>query len=419
LAIRAPLSSHRATIAKIASFLLPLALWATICYLWVPDVIITEQGEGRFKPGDRVERAKFDAENAKIRASQKEPTLTLTEKSFEELHAAGVPDKVLAKLKRFKGPVGGPTTFESQEEFESGLSAMLDKGELAQYRSTLLEHAEKQEKALAVGEPSNPIWLPPPHHVARAFYQAFVTPPVKGDPWLHQSLWHSCQIIFWGFILSALVGVPLGILAGTFDLFSKLTEPFIDFIRYMPAPAFGVLCVAILGINDGPKIAIIWIGTFFQMVLVVANTTRNFDESLLEAAQTLGATKRSLLTKVILPGILPGLYNDMRILLGWAWTYLIVAELIGASSGISFFISQQARYRHFENVYAGIIMIGLIGLTCDQILAYLARFLFPWMPRKERGSGAWAAFFGALLWVPRTLLGRNSRPLQPSAPGNR
>src|SRR5262249_45363787 len=153
-----------------------------------------------------------------------------------------------------------------------------------------------------------------------------------------------------------------------------------------------------LGIADGPKIAIIWIGTFFQMVLVVANTTRQFDESLLEAAQTLGATKRSLLTKVILPGILPSLYNDMRILLGCAWTYLIVAELIGASSGITYFIYQQGRYRKFENVYAGIIMIGIIGLTCDQILAGLARYLFPWVP-KGKGSGAWAAFFAALATV--------------------
>src|SRR5262249_32352387 len=110
--------------------------------------------------------------------------------------------------------------------------------------------------------------------------------------WLHENLAHSCLIIFLGFVFSAIVGVPLGILCGTFDLFSKLFEPFVDFIRYMPAPAFGVLCVAILGLYDGPKVAIIWIGTFFQMVLVVANTTRQFDESLLEAAQTLGATKR-------------------------------------------------------------------------------------------------------------------------------
>src|SRR5262249_8214211 len=232
---------------------------------------------------------------------------------------------------------------------------------------------------------------------------------VQTDPWLHQSLWISCQTIFWGFFLSAIIGVPVGIICGTFDFFSKLTEPFIDFVRYMPSPAFGVACMAILGINLGPKIAIIWIGTFFQMVLVVANTTRQFDPALLEAAQTLGASKRSLLLKVILPGILPNLYNDMRILLGWAWTYLIVAELIGASSGISYFINQQGRYRHFENAYAGIIMIGIIGLLCDQVLAAMARYLFPWVPRKER-KGIWDSIFSALAWLPRRLTGWSAPP---------
>jgi NitT/TauT family transport system permease protein len=259
-----------------------------------------------------------------------------------------------------------------------------------------------------VGEPSTKEWLPSPFQVARAFYHALATPPVRGDQWLHQRLWHSCQIIFWGFVLSAIVGLPLGILCGTFDLFSKIHEPFIDFIRYMPAPAFGVLCMATLGINDGCKIGIIWIGTFFQMVLVVANTTRQFDESLLEAAQTLGATKRSLLTKVILPGILPSLYNDMRILIGWAWTYLIVAELIGASSGISEYIYREGeKYHNYDKAYAGIIMIGIIGLACDQILAAVSRWLFPWMPR-SRGPGAWAAFFSALTFLPKWFAGKTS-----------
>src|SRR5262245_56048660 len=182
----------------------------------------------------------------------------------------------------------------------------------------------------------------------------------------------------------------------------------------MPAPAFGVLCVAILGLYDGPKVAIIRIGTFFQMVLVVANTTRQFDESLLEAAQTLGATKSSLVTKVILPGILPALYTDMRILLGWAWTYLIVAELIGVTSGISYFIDRQGRvYRRFEYAYAGIIMIGIIGLVCDQVLAAVGRYLFPWLPRSQ-GAGAWAAFFGALTFLPRLLMGRLSPDAGPA-----
>jgi NitT/TauT family transport system permease protein len=152
----------------------------------------------------------------------------------------------------------------------------------------------------------------------------------------------------------------------------------------LPAPAFGALAVAILGIHEAPKIAIIFIGTFFQQVLVVSNTTRKLDPALLEAAQTLGAKNKSLLFRVVIPGILPDLYRDMRILLGWAWTYLIVAELIGTSSGITWFITQQARYKNFDNVFAAIMIIGIIGLTTDLILAYFGRRLFPWQKQASK-----------------------------------
>jgi NitT/TauT family transport system permease protein len=232
---------------------------------------------------------------------------------------------------------------------------------------------------LATGERVNPIFLPAPHEVAKAFYTGFTTPPERtGDFWLHESLLHSCSIILMGFVYSMLLGLPVGLLCGTFPLFSRLIEPFVDFVRYMPAPVFGALAVAVLGLGDEPKITIIFIGTFFQAVLVVANTTRSVDLSLIQAAQTLGANHRQLLLRVVVPAALPALYRDMRILLGWAWTYLVVAELIGEKSGISAFLYQQQRYRHFENVYAGIVMIGMIGLLTDQVLAFLGKYLFPW-----------------------------------------
>ena len=239
--------------------------------------------------------------------------------------------------------------------------------------------AGNDDKAPPEGYPANPIYLPAPHEVAMALYTAFTTPPVSQDgQWLHQNFWHSIQIIFWGFVISSAIGVPLGVLCGTFGIFSRLNEPFIEFFRYLPAPAFGALAVAILGIYDGPKITIIVIGTLFQQVLIIANTTRKLDVALVEAALTLGTRNAKLLTRVVIPGILPDLYRDQRILLGWAWTYLIVAELIGATSGITWFITLQARYQHFANVYAAIMMIGIIGLGTDMVLALLGRWLFPW-----------------------------------------
>ena len=269
------------------------------------------------------------------------------------------------------------------------LMRITEPGDVAWFKSDLLVEravfAEENAKVRATGQRvaegvrANPVFLPAPHEVARAFWTAFNTKPVlRGDPWLHESLALSIKTIFWGFLLSSLVGVPIGILCGAYPPIARLTEPVIDFIRYMPAPAFGALAVAVLGIYQAPKIAIIFIGTFFQQVLVISNTVRRHDPALIEAAQTLGATRSKLLLRVVVPSCIVDLYNDQRILLGWAWTYLIVAEVVGVSSGITYFINQQAKYRNFDNVYAAIIMIGVIGLATDQALAFFGRRLFPW-----------------------------------------
>jgi NitT/TauT family transport system permease protein len=235
----------------------------------------------------------------------------------------------------------------------------------------------------------NPVYLPAPHKVFRAFYTAFTTPPrLPNEPWLHESLAHSIRTIFWGFVVSSVFGVPIGILCGTYRFFARLQEPFIEFFRYLPAPAFGALCVAVLGIDDPPKIAIIFIGTFFQQVLVIANTVRKVDPALIEASQTLGARGWRLVRQVVIPASVTDIYTDMRILLGWAWTYLIVAEVVGTMSGITFFINQQARYRNFDNVYAAIAMIGIVGLSCDMALAWLGTVLFPWKRRRLRGKSS-------------------------------
>jgi NitT/TauT family transport system permease protein len=324
-AVGKPLSPAAQRAFTLLSFALPLVVWALVSYLpwlWHPLIRVTDPGDVTwFKADLLVERAVFAEENQKLAR-----------------------------------PAGA-----------TGASAIAP-------------------PRLATGIRANPVFLPAPHEVARALWTAFTTEPkLKGDQWLHESLWQSIKTIFWGFVVSSIIGVPLGILCGAYASISRLSEPVTDFIRYMPAPAFGALAVAVLGIYDAPKIAIIVIGTFFQQVLVVANTVRRHDPALIEAAQTLGARPRQLLFRVVVPACIVDLYNDQRILLGWAWTYLIVAEVVGVSSGISFFINQQAKYRNFDNVYAAILIIGVIGLATDQALAFLGERIFVWKnPRPSR-----------------------------------
>ena len=264
-----------------------------------------------------------------------------------------------------------------------------DSGSVAflQVESRIDKEIFYQEAQLAVdqgatppqGKLVNPIYLPAPHEVAKALVTAFTTAPSQANtPWFHESLWHSIRIVFTAFFISSLIGLPLGILCGFSNKLSQLTEPFVEFFRYLPAPAFGALAVAILGINDAPKIAIIVIGTLFQQILIIANTTRLVDKSLIEAGFTLGTNKLKSLIHVVIPAALPEIYRNLRVLLGWAWTYLIVAELIGSTSGITWFITQQARYQHFDNVFAAILIIGVIGLICDVVLMKIGQRLFKW-----------------------------------------
>ncbi|MBL8387363.1 MAG: ABC transporter permease [Hydrogenophaga sp.] len=182
-----------------------------------------------------------------------------------------------------------------------------------------------------------------------------------------------------GFVLSAVFALPLGLFIGSFRSVQALLEPLTDFIRYMPAVAFIPLVMLWVGIDEGSKIAIIFIGTFFQMVLMVAEDVRRVPAAQVEAAQTMGANRAELIEKVILPSAKPALLDTLRITMGWAWTYLVVAELVAANSGLGYAILRAQRFLQTDTIFAGIIVIGLIGLATDQAFRWLHRRAFPWL----------------------------------------
>jgi len=266
-------------------------------------------------------------------------------------------------------------------------------------------------KFIPQGIPSNPVYLPAPHDVLTAGWHDFQAPPQGDNPTLGQRYAHSIRIILLGFLWSCLIGVPLGVLCGVYDFFSRLVEPFVDFFRYMPAPTFSTLLVAVLSAHDAPKIALVFIGTVFQMVLVVSKTTRLLDPALLEAAQTLGTKPRQMLTRVVLPGIAPNLYNDLRILLGWAWTWLVIAELIGVKSGLTGFLDTQGTFRNFDRVFPVILLIGITGFLTDQLLALLHGVFFPWAGTSNPVARAVST---AVTWPLRSLATLTRRSNAPS-----
>ena len=184
--------------------------------------------------------------------------------------------------------------------------------------------------------------------------------------------------VFGGFILAAAFGVPLGIAMGAYKPVEAFFEPFVSFARYLPASAFIPLLILWAGIGEMQKLLVIFIGSFFQIVLMVAVTVGATRRDLVEAAYTLGVGDRSLIRRVLLPGAAPEIAEVLRMVLGWAWTYVIVAELIGASSGIGHMITDSQALLATDQIIFGIIVIGLIGLASDLLFKAANRRLFPW-----------------------------------------
>jgi NitT/TauT family transport system permease protein len=181
-----------------------------------------------------------------------------------------------------------------------------------------------------------------------------------------------------GFLIAAAIALPLGVMMGAYKPVEAFFEPFVSFARYLPASAFIPLLILWAGIGEAQKLAVIFIGSFFQLVLMIAVTVGNTRRDLVEAAYTLGSSDASLIKRVLIPGAAPEIAETLRMVLGWAWTYVIVAELIGASSGIGHMITDSQALLATDQIIFGIIVIGLIGLASDFFFKWLNRKLFPW-----------------------------------------
>jgi len=181
-----------------------------------------------------------------------------------------------------------------------------------------------------------------------------------------------------GFVLAAIIGVPIGILMGAYKPIEAFLEPFVSFARYLPASAFVPLLILWAGIGETQKLLVIFIGSFFQIILMVAVSVSNTRRDLVEAAYTLGSTSTGVVRRVLIPANAPDIAEILRLVLGWAWTYVIVAELIGSSSGIGHMIIESQALLATGQIIFGIIVIGMIGLISDLFFKFVNRRFFAW-----------------------------------------
>jgi NitT/TauT family transport system permease protein len=223
----------------------------------------------------------------------------------------------------------------------------------------------------------DPKFLPSPAKVLEAFGRLWSTRELLKDT--VASLWR----VGVGFLLAVALSIPVGVLMGSFASIRALCEPLFGLMRYMPAPAFIPLLILYLGIGEEPKITLIFIGVFFFNSLMVMDTVKFVPKDLIEATYMLGGTRWEALTQVILPNVLPGIIDACRINLAAAWQLVIVSELIAANEGLGRRISVAGRFLRTDEIFVGLIVIGIIGLGFDLLFQYLLRVTCKWASQKR------------------------------------
>jgi NitT/TauT family transport system permease protein len=220
-----------------------------------------------------------------------------------------------------------------------------------------------------------PLFLPSPSDIVRAAAALIA----DGSLLIHTQA--SVTVIVTGWALAVILAVPLGILMGTLKFVEALVEPIVDFVRYLPVSAMIPLLILYIGIGTPEKVAVIFIGTFFQLILLIADVSANVSKDLLDSAYTLGAKRGDVFRRVLLPATLPGVMDNLRITMGWAWTYLIVAELVAADRGLGYLILDAGRGLFTDRIFVGLFTIGLLGFGFDFIFKTAHRLLLPWSPK--------------------------------------
>jgi NitT/TauT family transport system permease protein len=224
----------------------------------------------------------------------------------------------------------------------------------------------------------NPIFLPTPERVWDSVQS------LLSDHYLWSDIRISLLRVTAGFLLSALIAVPVGVCIGSFKTLEGLFQPVTEFVRYIPVPALIPMVMLCFGIGELAKVMLIFVGTFFQLVLMVADEIRRVQYDLLQVSYTLGARRGEVLRKVIWRAAMPGIFDALRLCNGWAWTYLVVAELIAANEGLGYRILKFSRFLQTPKIFIYLFLLGCIGLTIDLAFRKFNARLFHWADTTKR-----------------------------------
>lgn len=223
----------------------------------------------------------------------------------------------------------------------------------------------------------NPLFMPPPHKVAATLYTMLTEKGFLSDIAI------SVYRILVSFALACAVAIPLGVLMGSFRIVDGFLNPFVSAWRYLPAPAFIPLLLMWFGTGEGSKLALLFIGVIFFLITLIMDHTKAVRAELIETAMTLGASRGQILYTIVLPAVAPNILIAMRQMLAVSWTYLVIAEIIAATTGIGAVMMRGQRFLKVDEIMAGIVVIGILGLVFEFLFRMLQRALFRYTPHEK------------------------------------
>jgi len=184
--------------------------------------------------------------------------------------------------------------------------------------------------------------------------------------------------VFYGFILAAAVAIPVGLLSGWSLYAESISKPIVELLR--PIPPFAWIPFAIIFFRDPfDSVFIVYLGAFFPILLSTTAGVKAVDSILLDAAKTLGARRQQLYSKVVVPASIPHIMTGIRIGLGIGWMTIVAAELVGVKGGgLGVYIHSMSDIGRFENVFAGMFIIGIIGFLMITTATFIERRLSRW-----------------------------------------
>ena len=224
----------------------------------------------------------------------------------------------------------------------------------------------------------NSLFMPPPEKVLLGLWSLLVQDAFLVDIGI------SIYRIVVSFALACLVAIPLGILMGSFRRVEAFFNPLVSAWRYLPAPSFIPLLLMWFGTGDGQKIALLFIGVIWFLITIIMDHVKSVRRELIETSLTLGGSRWQILSTVVIPASMPNIMVAMRQMLAVSWTYLVIAEIVAATTGIGAVMMRAKRFLHVEKIMAGILVIGLLGLLFDFLFRRLHRLLFPYLESERR-----------------------------------